>query len=80
MWDIYLKFNIEEKWYRYPKLNFLSLKGLSLGQYLGSSTHTDVIEVLNFFLQFKIRCLGGKLCVDFLLTLLNFKGIEMLRP
>ena len=63
MSNIYLKVTIET----FSKL-FLGLKNLSPGQFWGAPTHADIIE--NFktsCCNLKIRRLGAKLCVAFLL-------------
>ena len=50
IWNTYLKITIEEKW---PTKNFdfISLKSLSPGQFLGAPTEAEIIKLSNFFLQ-----------------------------
>ena len=66
--NIYLKVIIEKNW-RSQNFNFLSLKNLSPGQFLGSSNH-GLLNTLNFntfCCNLKIRGLGAKPYVAFLL-------------
>ena len=44
MSNIYLKVTIEEKNQRSQNFDFLGLKNLSPGQFLGAPTHEDMIE------------------------------------
>ena len=47
--------------------NFLILKTLSPGQFLGATTHADINEFSNFLLELKNHSLVAKLCESFLL-------------
>ena len=67
----YLKVINEKNW-RSQNFNFLSLKNFSTGSFCEAPTHTDIIEFSNFLFNLKIKGLGPKLCVAFLLF--NFEG------
>ena len=43
MSDIHLKVTIEKSWFS-QNFNFVKLKNLSPGQFLGAPPHTDIIE------------------------------------
>ena len=71
MSDVYLKVTIEKKWHT-QNFNFLSLESSSPHQFLGASTHADVIEFSNFLLQFKNQRSGSK--NEWLFYYFNFEG------
>ena len=64
--NTYLKVAIEKMW-RTQNFDFLSLKVCLQVSFWGAQTHTDVIKLLSSCCKLKIRGLGGKLCVVFLL-------------
>ena len=67
MSNVYLKKVTIEKNWRSQNFDFRSLKNFSTGQFLGAPTHADIIEFKTFCCHLKIRGLGAKLCVAFLL-------------
>ena len=52
---------------RSQNFNFLGLKNLSRGKIWGAPTHTDITEFKTSCCNLKIRHLGAKQCVAFLL-------------
>ena len=67
MSNIYLKVTIQKNW-RSQNFDFLSLKNLFPDQILGSSkSRRDIIEFKSSCCNLKIRGLGAKTCVAFLL-------------
>ena len=52
MSNIYLKVTIEKNW-RSRNFDFVSLKNVSPGQFLGAPTHADIIEFSKFLLPLK---------------------------
>ena len=69
MSNSYLKVTDKKKWPT-QNFNFLSLKKLSPGQFLGSSTYTDIIQFLNFFCNLKTRGIGSKTVCGFSINLI----------
>ena len=67
MSNIYLKVTIEKKW-RTQNFDFLSLKSLFLGQFLGYPTHADIIEFSIFLLQLKNQKSESKIVCGFSIT------------
>ena len=57
MWNIYLKFTIEEKNWCSENFDFLSLKNLSPCQFWGAPAHS----ILKLLVATRIRGLGAKL-------------------
>ena len=66
MSNIYLKVTIEKNW-RSQNFDFASFENLSPGQLLGSSYSRTYNWIWKSFYNLKIRGLGEKLCVAFLL-------------
>ena len=52
---------------RPQNFNFLGLKNLSPGQFWGAPSHADITEFKTSCCNLKIKPLGAKLCVAFLL-------------
>ena len=76
MSNIYLKVTSQKKSRSYTntKLDFLSLKSLSPGQFWGAPTHADIIEFSNFLLLLKNQRSGSKIVCRFSIILI-LKGI-----
>ena len=62
--NIYLKVTTDT----FSKLQFSSLKNLSPGRFWQAPTHAGIINFKNSGFKSKIRRLGTKLCVAFLLS------------
>ena len=67
MSNIYLKVTVEKKW-RSQNFDFLSLKILSLGQFLGYPTLADIIEFSIFLFQLKNQKSESKIVCGFSIT------------
>ena len=74
MSNIHVKVTSEKKWHRYRNLNLLSLKSLSLGQFLESSNSHRFQNFQTPCCNLKIWDLGAKLCLMFLPIILILKG------
>ena len=73
MSDIYVKLLLRKSNVDTENVNFLSLKSLSLGQFWGAPTHTDIIEFSNFLLQLKNQRSESKTVSGFSAYYSNFE-------
>ena len=63
MWNMYLKVTIET----FSTLRFSAFKNLSPSKSWRAPTQTAIIEFWNYFYNLKVRRLGAKPCLVFLL-------------